>query len=108
LDKAKLEEIGDRELIFMAPHHGSKTSSSEALLKRLKPDQAFAQNGYRNRYGHPHLTVKARYEAFDIPFTQTPHTGAQVWWFSQRGKEANYQWHQREASGRLWHRGIIY
>ena len=108
LDKATLEEIGDRELIFMAPHHGSKTSSSEALLKRLKPDQAFAQNGYRNRYGHPHPTVKARYEAFGIPFTQTPHTGAQVWWFSQQGKEANYQWHQREASGRLWHRGIIY
>nr|WP_255562791.1 DNA internalization-related competence protein ComEC/Rec2 [Polynucleobacter sp. AP-Melu-500A-A1] len=108
LDEVMLENIGDRELIFMAPHHGSKTSSSEALIRRLKPDQAFAQNGYRNRYGHPHPTVKARYEAFDIPFTQTPHTGAQVWWFSQRGKKASYQWHQREESGRLWHRGIIY
>jgi hypothetical protein len=40
-----LREIGTRELIFMTPHHGSKTSSSLALLKRLDPDQAFAQNG---------------------------------------------------------------
>ncbi|MFZ4379719.1 MAG: DNA internalization-related competence protein ComEC/Rec2 [Polynucleobacter sp.] len=104
LDEVMLEKIGDRELIFMAPHHGSKTSSSEALLRRLGPDQAFAQNGYRNRYGHPHPTVIERYEAFGIPFTQTPETGAQVWGFSGRGKGGIHQWHQREASKRLWHR----
>jgi competence protein ComEC len=104
LDEVMLENIGDRELIFMAPHHGSKTSSSEALLRRLKPDQAFAQNAYRNRYGHPHPTVIKRYEAFGIPFTQTPHTGAQVWRF----KEGKSPYVELSRLGRrhLWHRDI--
>jgi competence protein ComEC len=104
LDEVMLENIGDRELIFMAPHHGSKTSSSEALLRRLRPDQAFAQNAYLNRYGHPHPTVIKRYEALGIPFTQTPHTGAQVWRFME-GKSA-YAEFLRLGQRHLWHREI--
>lgn len=102
LDEGMLETLGDRELIFMAPHHGSKTSSSEALLRRIKPDQAFAQNGYRNRYGHPHSTVVERYESFGIPFTQTPITGAQVWKFEE-GSSAVTEFF-RLGRPRLWHR----
>jgi len=102
LDDEMLKELGDRELIFMAPHHGSKTSSSEDLLMRLKPDQAFAQNGYRNRYGHPHSTVVARYKSLGIPFTQTPETGAQVWHFGALGKPMLKGW--RLGQRRLWHR----
>ncbi|WP_197712329.1 ComEC/Rec2 family competence protein [Polynucleobacter necessarius] len=33
LDPEILRKIGGRELVFMAPHHGSKTSSSLELLK---------------------------------------------------------------------------
>jgi competence protein ComEC len=76
-----LNHLKKKYLIFMAPHHGSKTSSSQELLTALSPDQAFAQNGYRNRYGHPHPTVTARYQSMDVPFHQTPATGAQVWSF---------------------------
>ena len=104
LTQSMLHQIGERELIFMAPHHGSKTSSSEALLKRLRPDLAFAQNGYRNRYGHPHPTVIARYEALDIPFLQTPRTGAQVWRFDG-SKALPLFW--RAQGRRLWHREMI-
>ena len=102
LDQVALETIGDRELIFMAPHHGSKTSSSEALLKRLNPDHAFAQNGYRNRYGHPHPTVVERYRVLGIPFIQTPETGAQIWRFKEIGKATMDFW--RLGQRRLWHR----
>jgi competence protein ComEC len=105
LDDEMLKELGDRELIFMAPHHGSKTSSSEDLLKRLKPDQAFAQNGYRNRYGHPHPTVVVRYGSLGIPFSQTPETGAQVWRFDGLGKATLESW--RLGRRRLWHRDSI-
>lgn len=97
-----LREIGDRELILMAPHHGSKTSSSLALLKRLDPDWAFAQNGYRNRYGHPHPDVTARYLALDIPFYQTSQTGAQIWVFKNNAKSSTQFW--RHDIKRLWHR----
>ena len=73
----------------MAPHHGSKTSSSLVLLQRLEPHQAFAQNGYRNRYGHPHPDVTARYQGLGIPFHQTPKTGAQTWLFKNNSKSIN-------------------
>lgn len=102
LTQSMLHQIGQRDLIFMAPHHGSKTSSSEALLKSLQPDLAFAQNGYRNRYGHPHPTVTARYEALGIPFLQTPNTGAQVWRFDG-SRALPIFW--RIEGRRLWHRG---
>ncbi|WP_255531219.1 DNA internalization-related competence protein ComEC/Rec2 [Polynucleobacter sp. UK-Gri1-W3] len=102
LDAKALNEIGDRELIFMAPHHGSKTSSSLALLKRLEPHQAFAQNGYQNRYGHPHPDVTARYKNLDIPFYQTPQTGAQTWLFKNNAKSSTQFW--RHDIKRIWHR----
>jgi competence protein ComEC len=104
LNQAMLEEIGDRQLIFMAPHHGSKTSSSLDLLKNLEPDQAFAQNGYRNRYGHPHPTVSARYRDLNIPFYQTPITGAQIWTFRNNTKSSTQFW--RRDINRLWNRSI--
>ena len=104
LDDIVLQGIGDRELIFMAPHHGSKTSSSLALLKRLEPDKAFAQNGYRNRYGHPHPDVTARYKSLEIPFYQTPETGAQTWLIKSNTKSATQ--FLRNDIRRLWHRSM--
>jgi competence protein ComEC len=47
--------------VLVAPHHGSKTSSSEAWVGALKPDHVIYTAGYRHRYGHPHPTVTARY-----------------------------------------------
>ena len=104
LNQTALQILKDKELIFMAPHHGSKTSSSEELLKRLRPDQAFAQNGYRNRYGHPHPTVTARYRTLDIPFYQSPNTGAQIWTFTHKGEVLRKPIFWREEVKRLWHR----
>ena len=104
LDEKMLHEIGDRELIFMAPHHGSKTSSSLAILQRLEPHQAFAQNGYRNRYGHPHPDVTARYQNLGIPFHQTPRTGAQTWLFKNNSKSSTQ--FLRHDIKRIWHRSM--
>jgi competence protein ComEC len=86
----------------MAPHHGSKTSSSLDLLQRLGPNLAFAQNGYRNRYGHPHPAVTARYQDLKIPFYQTPITGAQIWTFNAKTRASVEFW--RSDMNRLWHR----
>ena len=102
LDQIALNMIGDREIIFMAPHHGSKTSSSSGLLTKLSPGVAFAQNGYRNRYGHPHPAITARYESLGIPFLQTPKTGAQLWKFG-KDPEISVSFLRWDAK-RLWHR----
>ena len=99
-----LNDLRNKKLILMAPHHGSKTSSSQEFLGVLSPDKAFAQNGYRNRYGHPHPTVTARYQSMNIPFYQTPNTGTQVWSIQNKGKINQDPLFQREHSQRLWHR----
>ena len=105
LNLDSLNELKDKNLVFMAPHHGSKTSSSQALLSALNPDEAFAQNGYRNRYGHPHPTVSARYQSMNIPFYQTPITGAQIWTFpSKIEQHAIDPIFLRQYGQRLWHR----
>ena len=107
LDQFVLNDLKDKKLIFMAPHHGSKTSSSQELLIALNPDEAFAQNGYRNRYGHPHPTVTARYQGMNIPFYQTPDTGAQVWTFYNKSNSHSRPIFLREDFQRLWHRSAV-
>ncbi len=95
-----LVTLANRSLIFMAPHHGSKTSSSLDLLRLLSPDAAFAQNGYRNRYGHPHPLVSTRYQALEIPLTNTPLTGMQTWVARRNQLETELM---RNKVRRLWH-----
>ena len=102
LTNKQIKHLDDKQLVFMAPHHGSKTSSSIELLSKLNPNKAFAQNGYRNRYGHPHPIVTARYADLDIPFYQTPLTGMQEWTFANHAYSRVLFW--RDENVRLWHR----
>lgn len=45
--------------VLKVAHHGSKNSSSEELLRQVKPAYAFISAGRENRYGHPHQeTIK--------------------------------------------------
>jgi len=61
--------------LLQAPHHGSKTSSTEAFLARVNPQATLASIGYLNRYGHPHESVRARYARRRIPLFQTADEG---------------------------------
>jgi competence protein ComEC len=47
--------------ILVAPHHGSRTSSSAAWVRRLAPAHVVFSAGYRNRFGHPAPEVVSRY-----------------------------------------------
>jgi competence protein ComEC len=68
-----------RATVLMAPHHGSHTSSSEALLNTVRPALIVVQAGHRNRYGHPAAQVTARYDRLGLPWTATPTCGALRW-----------------------------
>lgn len=57
---------------LQAPHHGSRTSSSQALLDRTRPHSVLISRGRNNAFGHPHAQVMARYRAMGI----TPHDSA--------------------------------
>jgi competence protein ComEC len=64
--------------ILVAPHHGSKTSSSPAFVRAVRPDVVLFPVGYRNRYGFPHRPVVARYRAAGARLFGTARDGALV------------------------------
>lgn len=49
--------------VLKVAHHGSRTSSTPALLDLLRPHVAVASMGRHNRFGHPHDEVWSRIEA---------------------------------------------
>jgi competence protein ComEC len=65
--------------VLLVPHHGSKTSSSDALLDAVRPRLALVQAGYRNRFGHPAAEVMARYRERAIRVVASPECGAARW-----------------------------
>lgn len=62
--------------VLLVAHHGSKTSSTEPFLDSVDPRVAVFQVGYRNRFGHPHPQVWARFEARGISLARTDRDGA--------------------------------
>jgi competence protein ComEC len=65
-----------RSELLIAPHHGSKTSSTAAFLDAVAPRVAVFQAGYRNRFGHPAPEVLQRYRERGIAILSTPACGA--------------------------------
>jgi competence protein ComEC len=59
-----------------APHHGSRTSSSEALLERVRPRVVLVSAGHPSPFGHPHPEVLARYARRGIAVRRTDLEGA--------------------------------
>ncbi len=47
--------------LVVAPHHGSKTSSSAALVAATRPEWVVYPAGYGNRWGFPHADVVRRW-----------------------------------------------
>lgn len=82
---------------LLVPHHGSRTSSTEAFVGAVAPGTALVQAGYRNRFGHPAPDVQARYRAFGVELVRSDACGA----FSLDARGASRC--EREAGRRYWH-----
>ena len=61
--------------ILKAGHHGSRTSSGEALLKLVQPRLAFISCGKHNHYGHPSPETLARLKATGAIIFRTDQDG---------------------------------
>ena len=61
--------------ILKAGHHGSRTSSGEALLKLVQPRLAFISCGKHNHYGHPSPETLARLKASGAIIFRTDQDG---------------------------------
>ena len=66
----------DTPLVLGVPHHGSRSSSSDAFIAALQPALAIVSAGWRSRYGHPHPEVVARYRDANVPLLDTATEGA--------------------------------
>ncbi|MBQ0959656.1 DNA internalization-related competence protein ComEC/Rec2 [Ideonella sp. 4Y11] len=86
--------------VLLVPHHGSRSSSSQALLAATRPAVAVMQQGYRNRYGHPHPEVLARYLAAGIDVVRTDACGA--WRWDDAGASCT-----RDVHRRYWHHRLV-
>jgi competence protein ComEC len=86
--------------VLVAPHHGSKTSSSNPFVAAVTPRIVIFPVGYANRYGHPHPQVEARYRKAGARLMRTDRQGAITLKFSANGIEAS-TW--RDTNRRYWH-----
>ena len=72
--------------IFLAGHHGSKSSNSEIFLKTIKPKWIIFSVGKNNSYHHPNKEVLERVKEMKIPFFRTDLDGNIRFWVE------NNQW----------------
>ena len=100
------EELAAREASLKVdwlsmPHHGSRSSSSDALLDATSAAWASAQAGYRNRFGHPDPEVLARYMARGVHIVRSDESGMAQWRFRGDGTVELHRW--RASAHRYWH-----
>ncbi len=62
--------------LLLVPHHGSRSSSTAEFIDAVAPRAAIVSVGHRNRFGHPHPAVAARYAARGIALRRTDREGA--------------------------------
>ncbi len=62
--------------VLVAPHHGSRSSSSQRFLETVRPRLVLIPVGYRNAYRHPHPAVVERYRALGVRQLDSPAGGA--------------------------------
>ncbi len=96
-----LSELGEAKLLKRLPekvaydllkarHHGSKSSTSESLLKEISPAAAVISCGAHNRYGHPHKETLDRLCRAQVTVLRTDQIGAVEIIFNREGEARAY------------------
>ena len=86
---------------LVAPHHGSKTSSSSDFLEAVDPDYILIPVGFKNRYRMPHATVLQRYRDRNATILESYKTGAISVRFGQK-RSKNIPQQYRKESQKYW------
>lgn len=89
-----------RASILVAPHHGSRTSSTAAFVEAVAPRYVLYPAGYRNRYRHPHPVVRARYRGHRVTELLSAEEGAIRF---RLGAQISAAESFRESNRRYWH-----
>ncbi|MCX7162470.1 MAG: DNA internalization-related competence protein ComEC/Rec2 [Rhodocyclales bacterium] len=85
---------------MIAPHQGSRTSSTPGFIAAVAARDVIFPVGYRNRFGHPREDVVARYVASGACLHRTDADGAVR--LNLTGSGIMFR-HEREQRRRYWH-----
>jgi competence protein ComEC len=66
---------GIRADVVKVPHHGSRTSSTDAFVECTRPAIAVISVGRRSRFGHPHPEVVERWRGAGVEIMKTGESG---------------------------------
>lgn len=88
--------------LLLAPHHGSRSSSSYAFIRAVSPRWVVFSAGRHSQYGHPHPRVVERYRELGAEPVYTATAGAIRFVLDDTGK-ARREWSWRERAQRFWH-----
>ena len=61
--------------VYLAPHHGSRTSSTPPFLKTCSPEIIIISCGYKNKFEHPHPEILERFEKSGAKIYRTDYNG---------------------------------
>ncbi|GFD70813.1 hypothetical protein KUL113_02330 [Tenacibaculum sp. KUL113] len=75
--------------ILIAPHHGSKTSSTDIFIKHVAPKAVIYTQGYENRWRFPALNVVERYRQHNVQQYFTSSEGYTLVTFRKGSFEVN-------------------
>ena len=87
--------------VLIAPHHGSRTSSSQAFVDHLSPVHVVYSAGFNHHFGHPAKAVAARYKAAGSNAWVTGVSGAIIFRWDDAGLLSVHPW--RTEAKRYWH-----
>lgn len=86
--------------VLFAGHHGSRTSSIPEFVAATRPERVVYTLGHRNRYGHPHPQVMARFREIGAEALRSDQHGLIRLDFAEGGVNASQY---RPAYRRYWH-----
>nr|WP_255387543.1 DNA internalization-related competence protein ComEC/Rec2 [Listeria sp. ILCC792] len=69
--------------ILKVAHHGSKTSTTDAFVKAVKPRLGLISCGLNNRFGHPHAETLRTLEKNQVAIFRTDQTGMITYIFGE-------------------------
>lgn len=67
---------GLKSTVLIAPHHGSRNSSSDLFLESVKPELVVISAGWKNRFKFPHPSVVEKYRTRRFRVYRTDLDGA--------------------------------
>ncbi|TKB44117.1 DNA internalization-related competence protein ComEC/Rec2 [Thalassotalea mangrovi] len=88
--------------ILVAPHHGSRTSSSIAFVDALQPEHVVFSTGYMNRWQLPADDVVARYQQANVKMHNTSVSGMVRFSIDQHRVNNVIASHYRQDLAPLW------